>query len=429
LKTLITTVALIALLISIGQALQIAEAQPSTFTINPDGTITPSTGLLQRRGNLYTLEADLNCSIYIQKGDIVVDGANHTLNGPGSSQNYVAITIMAGNVTLRNFRISGWKAGIYGAFNNNTVTSNVLTNNYQGISIYASDFTASENRISQSSTAILICSGTQKPQGDNNLILRNEITDNNWAIDILNSNGTTITENNVANNSVILTLGTLKSNLSLAGFHMLYLNNFKDNGKALHIPFGGPTVAGFEPISPAGNWDNGSVGNYWSDYSSVFPNATEIDHLGIADTPYLINHSITWSRDYANGTHLEGTAVLGMGVDHYPLTTPRSPSARATPAPPLPSPTKTATHTLDPANSSVLLPSSSTMPTSPTQTPRSTWQQEPSPSFAPQGPGDVQYLLIAFTAAASVAVIVTIVISRAKKSGSQTQPVRLHGGN
>ena len=40
-------------------------------------------------------------------------------------------------------------------------------------------------------------------------------------------------------------------------------------------------------------WDDGypSGGNYWSDYASRYPNATEIGSSGIGDTEYLISVS------------------------------------------------------------------------------------------------------------------------------------------
>jgi hypothetical protein len=52
-----------------------------------------------------------------------------------------------------------------------------------------------------------------------------------------------------------------------------------------------------------GNWDYGypSGGNYWSDYLTMYANATEIDSSGVWNTPYVID---------ANNT------------DHYPLVKP-----------------------------------------------------------------------------------------------------------
>jgi hypothetical protein len=85
------------------------------------------------------------------------------------------------------------------------------------------------------------------------------------------------------------------------------------------------------PLSPAGQWDYGSIGNYWSDYLSRYSNATEIDHSGIGDTPYAIIDSTTYSDDYANGTAITGTAILGTAIDRNPLMVPFSASTVTNP--------------------------------------------------------------------------------------------------
>ena len=300
---------------------------PIGITINADGSVTPSGTAMQMEGNTYVITGDLNSPITIERGNIVVDGANRTLKGPGSSQNTIAMTLMASNVTVKNLHVTSWKAGVYGAFNNNTITNNVFAGNYQAVAIYADDYIVSENSISGSSdAAILIDTGATRPQGDNNLITQNQLTSNNWALDILNSNGTTITENNVTNNAVALVLGTLSANVNSAGFQLLYSNNFINNTQILYVPIDEPFMQDVVPLSPAGQWDNGSFGNYWSDYLSRYPNATEIDHSGIGDTPYAIIDSTTYSDDYANGTAITGTAILGTAVDRYPLMAPFSAS-------------------------------------------------------------------------------------------------------
>jgi len=40
-------------------------------------------------------------------------------------------------------------------------------------------------------------------------------------------------------------------------------------------------------------WDNGSVGNYWSDYLTEYPNATETNSSGVWNTPYVIDTNNT----------------------------------------------------------------------------------------------------------------------------------------
>jgi nitrous oxidase accessory protein NosD len=332
-------------LILVLPVMQPIKAQaPIGITINADGSVTPSSTAMQMEGNTYVITADLNSSLTIERGNIAVDGANHTLQGPGTSQNSVAITLMASNVTIENLRVTNWKAGVYGAFNNNTITNNVFAGNYQAVAIYADDYVVSENNISSSTDdAILIDTGATRPQGDNNLITQNQLTSNNWALDILNSNGTTISENNITNNAMILVLGTLSANVNSAGIQLLYSNNFVNNTQILYVPISVPFLQGVVPVSPAGQWDDGSVGNYWSDYLSIYPNATEIDHSGVGDTPYAIIDSTTYSDDYANGTAITGTAILGTAVDRYPLMAPFSAST-------VPNPTQTSSPSPSPSH-------------------------------------------------------------------------------
>jgi hypothetical protein len=323
-KAFAVVLILVILISSCIIAVQPVKAQSLTgIIINTDGSVTPSSPAIQMEGNTCIITADLNSFITVERGNIVVDGANHTLQGPGISQNAIAITLMASNVTVENLHVTGWKAGVYGAFNNNTITNNVFAGNYQAVSIYADDYVVSENSISGSSdAAILIDTGATRPQGDDNLITQNQLTSNNWALDILNSNGTTIAQNNVTNNAVALVLGTLSANVNSAGFQLLYSNNFINNTQILYVPIGVPFMQDVVPLSPAGQWDYGSIGNYWSDYLSRYSNATEIDHSGIGDTPYAIIDSTTYSDDYANGTAITGTAILGTAIDRYPLMVP-----------------------------------------------------------------------------------------------------------
>jgi Periplasmic copper-binding protein (NosD) len=340
-KSFATLFVLIFLLASGVVAIQSVKAQSLTgIIIKSDGSVTPSGVAMQMEGNTYRITADLNISITVERGNIVLDGANHTLQGPGTNQNAIAITLRASNVTVENLHVNSWKAGVYGAFNNNTITRNVFMSNYQAIAIYADDYIVSGNNISVSSDgAILIDTGATRPQGDNNRIMQNQITNNNWALDILNSNGTTIMENSVTDNAVVLTLGTQSASVDNAGFQLLYSNNFINNAKILNVPIGGPFVSNVVPLSPAGQWDNGSVGNYWSDYRSKYPNATEIDNSGIGDTQYSIIDSTTYSDNYANGTDIQGTAILGIATDRYPVMVPFStliapnPTSTASPSP------------------------------------------------------------------------------------------------
>jgi hypothetical protein len=282
----------------------------TTITIWPDGSVDPSS-CIQRDGNTYVLTTDLNLPIEIQKDSIILDGSNHKLEATRGNYGSAAITLKASNVIITNFHIAGWTAGIYGAYNNNTISGNEFTDNSRAIALYATDYVISKNIIQTSNSGIYIKDVLPSTKS-NNLIISNQIINNYYAFHIINGNRTTITQNNVKGNNVILCIsGGQNGKYTDAGYHLIYRNNFVDNKQALYVPpmTNGPILSQYNPVSPAGNWDNGKTGNYWSDYTTRYPNASKISISGIGNTPYLIE-----------GYLFESEYLLGLGVDHYPLT-------------------------------------------------------------------------------------------------------------
>src|SRR5208283_4822923 len=67
----------------------------------------------------------------------------------------------------------------------------------------------------------------------------------------------------------------------------IYLNNFIIGANATIVSVTSDAV-GFGGGGALSPWDNGTTGNYWSDYAAKYPNATEIGNTGVGDTPYLI---------------------------------------------------------------------------------------------------------------------------------------------
>ncbi len=312
-KPIIIVMILSLLFCSLIGIVKITNAQTSTIVISPDGSVNPSYGI-QKDGNIYTLTADLNLPIKIQKSNIILNGANHTLQGTGRNNSLAAISLTASNITVINCNITNWEAGIYGAYNNNTITANQFTNNTRAITLYATDYIINKNIIQQNGDGIYIKTDCLTCTGDNNLIINNQIVSNSRAFNIINSDGTTITKNNVTGNKEILALGN-KIGVPDFGNHLLYLNNFINNSVVLYVHIPGPFVSGLVTISPAGTWDNGTAGNYWSDYNTKYPNASERGDSGIGDMSYVIESDpISWSTGSA-----EGVTVLGSGVDCYPL--------------------------------------------------------------------------------------------------------------
>ncbi len=116
-------------------------------------------------------------------------------------------------------------------------------------------------------------------------ITQNDITQNYWGLE-LNGTGNVVYNNNFTNNRYFLILR--------GSDNLIYHNNIVNNSRHHRVEnyiLGNATLTN--------KWDNDypDGGNYWSSYTSRYPNATLIENTGIWDTPY----------SFANCT------------DHYPL--------------------------------------------------------------------------------------------------------------
>ncbi len=219
---------LIGLLASVLILTSPAKAQePLNLTIKPDGSVEPSTNLLERNGTTYTFKGDIFGTIWVQTNNIIIDGAGHTLQGNGidTGQN-TEIGILLGGpdlshrecraVLVENLRIYNIPTGIFSVGGSN----NSFIGNYfdkSGIEIQ----------------------GNANHTGD--LIKHNTLKNASVLFDY-NPNGTDIiTENNFVNSAIYLGL----SNAPLVDK------------------------------------------NYWSNYTAKYPDAKELDSSGIWDTPYV----------------------------------------------------------------------------------------------------------------------------------------------
>jgi hypothetical protein len=225
------------------------------LTIKSDGSImvcqvSPSyeefqaPDLINRTGNVYTLTADVEeYAVVIKRSNIVFDGAGHTIHAPfdwvNSSLQFENSGLRleeVNNVVVKNLEVIGENPTSIFLVGSNCLVTNVKTQ--KALSVNSEGF----NTITESNiTELALWRG-------NNLVSKCNIS------------------------SIFL--------MDWSGSNVFDQNNFLSNN----------STDGFPVETYSGNfWDNGSMGNYWSDYLTKYPNASEIGNTGIGDTPYVIN--------------------------------------------------------------------------------------------------------------------------------------------
>ncbi|MBN1357775.1 hypothetical protein JW988_03305 [Candidatus Bathyarchaeota archaeon] len=223
------------------------------ITIGSGGSISPETDLISRNGNTYTLTADIQeYPIVIKCSNIILDGAGHTINIT-TGDNVGLELYHVNNVIVKNITV--FSRNIYTIYlyhSSNCLITGVQTG-------YSVRIVGSSNTITESNTGVYIFSGS------NNLITRNNISD--------------------------VLVGGGSSN-------MFFKNNF--------------CLTDYPALFVESLWDNGSVGNYWSNYTIKYPNASEVGNTGIGDTSYVIQREWSTTKEYPNVKN----------VDNYPLMYP-----------------------------------------------------------------------------------------------------------
>jgi parallel beta-helix repeat protein len=337
---------------SLAGLIQTVKADGGTITINTDGSISPSTAPIYSADNFtYTLTGNITANangIVIERDNIVLDGAGYALVGSGSENGTTFVN--RDNVTVTDMTIENFTYGISLSYsancsiseNNvkdnlegfylisssgNTLKENIVTSSWGGSKgIYlvdSSNNTLVSNRVScfdciflsDSSNNTLSDNNATYANSDiwlksssNNVLSGNNVANSSVGIILLeSSDNNTLSDNNVANNEGGMEIYSSSGN-SLSG------NNFAANSREglylfsssynfiFHNSFANNTNQVLTDAA-SNTWDNGypSGGNYWSDYLTKYPNATETNSSGVWNTPYVID---------ANNT------------DYYPLMVP-----------------------------------------------------------------------------------------------------------
>jgi parallel beta-helix repeat protein len=234
---------------------------------------------VQLLGNFHSLKYNqfVNCSLYVDDlkyslGLNDIDTSN-TVNGKPiyylvdkkdktiSSNVGQIILIRCNNITIQNVQIThNTEKAIYLVKTNNSlITQNTISSNNLGIHLLDSE---------------------------NNTIAYNNISENELGIKIVDSRSNKIFKNNFTyNNDFAIEF------LETQGNNTIYQNNFVvNNSKSSELQVSMP---GYGPTNIANSnfWSKDEEGNFWSDYSTRYSNATPINGTGIGDIPFFINEN------------------------------------------------------------------------------------------------------------------------------------------
>jgi parallel beta-helix repeat protein len=234
---------------------------------------------VQLLGNFHTLRYNqfVNCSLYVDDlkyslGLNDIDTSN-TVDGKPiyylvdkkdnaiSSNAGQIILIRCDNITIQNVQIAhNTEKAIYLVKTNNSlITQNTISSNNLGIHLLDSE---------------------------NNTIAYNIISENELGIKVTDSRFNQIFKNNFTYNN-----GFAMEFLEAQGNNTLYHNNFIGNNEEstnfqVSMPGYGPTN-----IANLNFWSKDGEGNFWSDYTTRYSNATQINGTDIGDTPFFINEN------------------------------------------------------------------------------------------------------------------------------------------
>ena len=263
----------------------------SGFTITSDGgDISANGNQIQLRNNTIGTEATPIGLLLTGNGTQIIGNTMATfspLSLTGSNQT-VADNYLGGLSITGSFNfITGNNAGsIMLTGSKNTVTGNSFNvnrfNGGTGINLIDADYNIISNN-TEIGNNVGIALGYTGAGGSYNIFAGNTVEEAGlWGILMGNGSYNVFYGNLIANNGG---LGHDGYGLALGGedieaannlfFGNIFLNNSKNFGTNWQV-------------IGSNSFDNGKEGNYWDDYLTKYPNATEVDNSGIGNTPYLV---------------------------------------------------------------------------------------------------------------------------------------------
>ena len=170
-----------------------------TIYIRADGSVNPSTALIQQVGNIYTFAGNIAGNIIVQKDSIIIDGAGYTLQAVVDNDSFAMSLDGRSNVTIENMVITSSGSGLWfnqtsncGIINDSIVAvrSGVRLRNSNGTTITGNSINAtveygvalafsSNNIISENNITTGIIDGVNVAFSPNNTISGNKMTNTN----------------------------------------------------------------------------------------------------------------------------------------------------------------------------------------------------------------------------------------------------------
>lgn len=272
---------------------------------------------------IYVYSGFYNESLHIAKSiNLVGSSAIDTFILPKDvkSNNNCTIFLNADKCTIRDFDISfeGTKfdnSGIKISTSNNSILNNTFSNFLYGI-VFTSDSTdsviignnVSYNRISECTDGIFSQDNLR-----NNMFFNNSITNNQEGIEFSSAVNNSIIANEIVSNSLYGIFITSNSDGNTISYNYIKSGRYgiRFKGVSYNEIFANKVVeceTGLYSCCGSGEntlyynslinntiqasdafhnfWDNGVYGNYWSDYSTLNPNATQTEDVW--SLPYFI---------------------------------------------------------------------------------------------------------------------------------------------
>jgi parallel beta-helix repeat protein len=351
-----------------------------TVYIMPDGSVAPADAPIIRKGDTYELtgnllfsNAQLDYGLVIQRDNIVLDGAGFIIQKP-LSQNWGIGINMTGrsNVTITNLSISQFGRGLKAENCSNIKIENThithVSNgmecfNSSNIEIIDNTITSPEPIDTAYGTEGVVIVGENSPYGksSNFTISRNTITHEEKGVMAYDADYNVISWNNISGCETGMGIGSccqvfannlfdmVKNEGAKAGVathhgtalsvwneNLVYANNFTGNGVGVRLNgaygnvFYGNNFVDNQlsdvdlnsDVSPANAWDNGTYGNYWSNYKSEYPDAAEVDDTGTGNLAYALFSNNTDNHPLLNPISAKQALAITPPEKTEPLPSP-----------------------------------------------------------------------------------------------------------